>query len=72
MITAGTEQRIVTGSETAQLLDFLQQIQQQIYVAEQARELPVWTREPGQFVNGQVVEQEQPRRQLPSGSRNTP
>ena len=44
------------GSATT-LLDFLLALQQDLYIAEQARELPMWAHPPQQFVNRQVSEE---------------
>ena len=42
LVTTATSQKRVTGSSAATLLDFLLAIQQDLYTAEQARELPTW------------------------------
>ena len=66
LITA-TDQKRLTGSSAARLLDFLMAIQQDLYTAEQARELPTWAHPSRQFVNGQVGGVQPPR--LTEGTR---
>ena len=66
LITA-TDQKRLTGSSAARLLDFLMAIQQDLYSAEQARELPTWAHPSRHFVNGQVGEVQPPR--LAEGTR---
>jgi hypothetical protein len=66
IVTVQGDQRILSGSDAAQLLDFLLSNEQVIYAAEQARELPGWVRPGEQFSNGQVIGTVQPR-QLPAG-----
>lgn len=62
LITTPADQKALTGSSAAQLLDFLLSMQQEIYAAEQARELPTWAHQPAhQILRGQIIE-EQPRR----------
>jgi hypothetical protein len=56
LITTSTGQQSLSGSDAAQLLDFLQYRQQQLYAAEQGRELPQWARPSGRYVNGQISE----------------
>jgi len=51
LITA-TDQKRLTGSSAVKLLDFLMAIQQDLYTAEQARELPTWAHPSRHFVNG--------------------
>jgi len=48
-------------SSAAKLLDFLLAFQQDLYTAEQVRELPTWAHPPRRFVNVQVNE-DQPLR----------
>ena len=69
LVTTATSQKRLTGSSAARLLDFLQLIQQDLYAAEQARELPMWAHPPRTFVNGQVSEEQSLR--LTSGSITT-
>ena len=66
LITA-TDQKRLTGSSAARLLDFLMAIQQDLYTAEQARELPTWAHPSRHFVNGQVGGVQPPR--LAEGTR---
>ena len=54
IVTTQGDQRILSGSDAAQLLDFLLGNEQVIYAAEQARELPGWVRSGERFSNGQV------------------
>jgi len=61
LITTATDQKRLTGSSAAKLLDFLLAIQQDLYTAEQARELPTWAHPSRQFVNGQVIGVQPPR-----------
>ena len=61
LITTATDQKRLTGSSAAKLLDFLLAIQQDLYTAEQARELPTWAHPSRQFLNGQVSEVQPPR-----------
>jgi len=61
LVTTATSQKRLMGSSAARLLDFLLAIQQCLYAAEQARELPTWAHPPQQFVNGQVIEGQPPR-----------
>jgi len=49
------------GSSAATLLNFLVSIQQGLYTAEQARELPTWAHPSRHFVNGQVGGVQPPR-----------
>ena len=61
LITTATDQKRLTGSSAAKLLDFLLAIQQDLYTAEQARELPTWAHPSRQFVNGHVIGVQPPR-----------
>ena len=61
LLPTATNQQRLTGSSAARLLDFLASIQQDLYTAEQARELPRWTHPSHQFVNGQVIGVQPPR-----------
>ncbi len=54
LVTTAASQQRITGGNAARLLDFLQVIQQDLYTAEQARELPTWAHQANQFANGQV------------------
>jgi len=53
--TTATDQKHLTGSSAARLLDFLVSIQHDLYTAEQAREVPMWAHPSHQFLNGQVI-----------------
>jgi len=64
-VTMATSQKRLTGSSAVKLLDFLLALQQDLYLVDQARDLPAWVRPPLRSVNGQVSE-EQPLR-LTSG-----
>ena len=66
LVTTATSQKRLTGSSAATLLDFLLTLQQDLYSAEQARELPTWAHPPRTFVNGQVSEEQSLR--LTSGT----
>ncbi len=56
LITTSTGQQSLSGSDAAQLLDFLQYRQQQLYAAEHSRELPQWARPASRYINGQISE----------------
>ena len=69
LVTTATSQKRLTGSSAATLLDFLMAIQQDLYTAEQARELPTWAHPSRHFVNGQVGAVQPPR--LAEGTSST-
>ena len=69
LITTATSQKRLTGTSALQLSDFLLSIQQDLYLVEQARDLPVWVRPPLRSVVEQRSE-EQPLR-LTSGTNIT-
>ena len=56
LVTTAAGQHRLTGGSATKLLDFLLSIQQDLYAAEQARELPTWAHSPRQFVNGGMIE----------------
>ena len=56
LVTTPRDQKLLTGSSAAQLLDFLLSIQREIYAAEQARDLPSWIQQPErQIVAGGII-----------------
>ncbi len=57
LITTARGQDILAGSQVAQLLDFLQFHQQEIYAGEQGRGLPLWARDEARYVAGSVEHQ---------------
>lgn len=70
VISTPTDRRVLTSSSGAQLLDFLQSIQQQLYAAERNDDLPAWVQPqllPERYVNGDVVIEEQPPAQIGPG-----
>ena len=66
LMTTATSQKRVTGTSAFQLSDFLLSIQQDLYLVEQARDLPTWVRPPLRSANEQTSG-EQPLR-LTSGT----
>ncbi len=67
LITSPHGQDLLSGSDAALLLDFLQAHQQEIYQAEQDQQLPSWARSGPRFVLREVAE-EGPR-QLEEGKK---
>jgi hypothetical protein len=57
LITTARGQDILAGSQVAQLLDFLQFHQQEIYAGEQGRGLPSWAMDETRYVVGSVEHQ---------------
>jgi hypothetical protein len=57
LITTARGQDILAGSQVAQLLDFLQFHQQEIYAGEQGRGLPSWAMDETRYVAGSVEHQ---------------
>lgn len=69
VISTSTDRRVLSGASGAQLLDFLQSIQEQIYTAEHHGDLPAWVRpQLEQYVQGGIViEEEQQLTQIGPG-----
>ena len=66
LVTTATSQKHLTGTSALQLSGFLVSIQQDLYLVEQARDLPAWVRPPLRSANGQVSEEQLLR--LPAGT----
>ena len=57
VMTTAHGQDILSAANAAQLLDFLQLHQQEMYAGEQGRELPPWARDDQRYVTGSIEHQ---------------
>jgi hypothetical protein len=57
VVTTARGQDILSAANAAQLLDFLQLHQQEMYAGEQGRELPPWARDERRYVSGTIEHQ---------------
>jgi hypothetical protein len=60
ILTTWAGQELLTGSDAALLLDFLQLHQQEIFSAEQHQTLPSWARPRDQYISGHISEVSHP------------
>ena len=66
ILTTRAGQELLTGSDAALLLDFLQLHQQEIFSAEQ-HQLPSWARPRDRYISGHISEAPHPEIESPEG-----